>query len=197
MPDVKQLLKDEFSRLARKEFKKSTEPLMKQVSALKIALAEQKKKIALLEKEIQAKNIHPLAQIVQEPLPALKPKGASTIRVGSVQIRKLRKKLNISQAQMAALLDVNVNSVAFWEQGKVVPRPDAKARIAALRSMPKRVMKQILAEKFPEQAEKKKKVRRLRKEVTSAAVPSASASVLPEAAAAPAQSSAAASETAE
>ena len=71
MPDVKQLLKDEFSRLARKEFKKSTEPLMKQVSALKIALAEQKKKIALLEKEIQAKNIHPLAQIVQEPLPAL------------------------------------------------------------------------------------------------------------------------------
>ena len=197
MPDVKQLLKDEFSRLARKEFKKSTEPLMKQVSALKIALAEQKKKIALLEKEIQAKNIHPLTQIVQEPLPALKPKGASNVRVGSVQIRKLRKKLNISQAQMAALLDVNVNSVAFWEQGKVVPRPDAKARIAALRSMPKRVMKQILAEKFPEQAEKKKKVRRLRKEVTPAAVPSASASVLSEAVAAPAQSSPSASETAE
>lgn len=197
MPDVKQLLKDEFSRLARKEFKKSTEPLMKQVSALKIALAEQKKKIALLEKEIQAKNIHPLTQIVQEPFPALKPKGASNVRVGSVQIRKLRKKLNISQAQMAALLDVNVNSVAFWEQGKVVPRPDAKARIAALRSMPKRVMKQILAEKFPEQAEKKKKVRRLRKEVTPAAVPSASASVLSEAVATPAQSSAAASETAE
>jgi len=68
------------------------------------------------------------------------------VRMSPRLIRTLRKRLGISQADLAKLVGVSTVAVGTWESGRSRPRAESKARIAALRSVGRREVKRLLAE---------------------------------------------------
>ena len=144
MPDIKSILTDEIRRLARKELRIAMQPLT-------AALADQKKRIAELEKLVkkltaaeeqnELKNTcKPL--IPEEDLPE------KTIRLTPELILKIRLRLQLSQADMAKLIGVTAVSICQWELGKSHPRLAQKKQLAAIRDMGKRELAKLMAERF-------------------------------------------------
>ena len=79
--------------------------------------------------------------------------GSSTICCQSRQIRMkganiiaIRKRLRLSQAAFARLLNVDRANLYKWEHNKVVPSPVTIAKIAAYRNMGKKILRKKLQE---------------------------------------------------
>ena len=79
--------------------------------------------------------------------------GSSTICCQSRQIRMkganittIRKRLQLSQAAFARLLNVDRANLCKWEHDKVVPSPATVAKIAAYRNMGKKMLRKRLQE---------------------------------------------------
>jgi len=72
---------------------------------------------------------------------------AAAVRVSPRLIRALRNRLGISQADLARLVGVSTVAVGQWESGRSRPRSASKARIAALRSVGRREVRRLLAER--------------------------------------------------
>src|SRR5262245_31500714 len=49
-------------------------------------------------------------------------------RIGADELRARRRGLGVSQAALAAVLDVSANTVARWERGEVSPRDAGRIR---------------------------------------------------------------------
>ncbi|MFA6716682.1 MAG: helix-turn-helix domain-containing protein [Victivallaceae bacterium] len=139
MPDIKKVLASEICRLARKEAKAALKPLQAQVSALRKTIAAQNAKIRTLEKRIPA--------AAPKPKTESQPATDRKVRITAESIVKLRRKLGLTQAQLATLLGVSNFSVSHWELGKTLPRDAFKGKIATLRDMGKRELKLLLKEK--------------------------------------------------
>ncbi|MDD5599617.1 MAG: helix-turn-helix domain-containing protein [Victivallaceae bacterium] len=140
MPDIKKVLASEISRLAKKEIKTALKPLQAQLSALRKTLAAQNAKIKALEKRIPA-------AVASKPKTESQPATDRQVRITAESIAKLRRKLGLTQMQLAALLEVSNFSVSHWELGKTAPREDYKHKIAALRDMGKHELKRLLKAK--------------------------------------------------
>ena len=79
--------------------------------------------------------------------------GSSTICCQSRQIRMkganiiaIRKRLQLSQAVFARLLNVDRANLCKWEHDKVVPSPATAAKIAAYRNLGKKALRKKLQE---------------------------------------------------
>jgi transcriptional regulator with XRE-family HTH domain len=68
---------------------------------------------------------------------------------GAGQIRSLRKKIGISQKELAALVGVNRATVNLWESGKFKPKEEKVGQLAALAGVNKEKVRKMLAEKMP------------------------------------------------
>lgn len=53
------------------------------------------------------------------------------------ELKVLRAKKNITQAQLAKVLGVKQNVISSWERGRSVPRPDMMQRIEDYFNVPK------------------------------------------------------------
>ena len=140
MPDIKKVLASEICRFARKEAKAALKPLQAQVSALRKTIAAQNAKIKALEKRIPA-------AVVPKPKTESQRATDRQVRITAESIAKLRRKLGLTQMQLAALLEVSNFTISHWELGKTSPREAYKCKIAALRDMGKRDLKRLLKEK--------------------------------------------------
>jgi DNA-binding transcriptional regulator YiaG len=69
--------------------------------------------------------------------PGLKPSG----------IRSLRKKLGVSQKQLASLTGVTMGAVALWEKGTFKPKAEKISKLMELRKLGKRQVKEMLSGK--------------------------------------------------
>ena len=143
MSDIRKVMNEEIRRLAKKEIKVALAPVLAANAALKKRVAEQEKRIKMLE-----------SRSVPAPAQAAAPAQAKTegvkekqTRLTPERIRKIRTKLSISQAQFAKILGVNTQSVNFWENGKTTPRQLLKKEMAAIRDMGKREIAKLFAEK--------------------------------------------------
>lgn len=139
MAQFASLLKTEISRLARKEVRAEIETLKKasaqyraDIAALKRRLAEQQRLIARLGKGQQR-----AAAVKDESQGA-----ALRFRAGG--FASLRKKLDLSAAEMGKLLGVSLQTVYHWEHGKAKPRAAQLARIAEVRKLGKRAVRERL-----------------------------------------------------
>jgi transcriptional regulator with XRE-family HTH domain len=70
-------------------------------------------------------------------------------------IRKLRKKLGISQKKLGSLVGVSTSAVVSWEKGKFSPRKDKIAQLSDLGKKGKEDVRNLLAEKGSEMLEEK------------------------------------------
>ena len=142
MPDIKAVLNDEIRRLARKEIRLATAPLMEVLKEQKIIISALKKRIDQLEKKSAAKCA---ADAAAETVACAAEQGDKKLRLNAAGIVRIRTKLKLTQADFARLLGVSTHTVSMWELDKVAPRAKAKAAICALRGMGKRELKKRLA----------------------------------------------------
>lgn len=139
MPNIAEVLKQEITRLARKEVKAGCIPLKKQIGKLNETISKQKKDIIQLEKKLS--QIAKEEKSVEAPAAEEQPKA----RITAASIKRQRARLKLSQAQFGKLLKVSTNTVVRWEADKSAPRARHKVEIAKLRKLGIREVKKLLA----------------------------------------------------
>ena len=144
MGKIEETLRGEIGRLARKEVKAAIAPLAEQARKLKRANAEIKKSLAALEKAVRKQ---PHSSALGQPAPQVAAEEATKARLSPGLIKKLRKRLGISQGGLAALVDVSQPAVASWEQGRANPRPETRAAVVALRARTAEEVQELLGRK--------------------------------------------------
>lgn len=149
MPDVKQVLQDEIRRLAKKEVKLAIAPMVKTISELK-------KRIAVLERGAVAKEKKnaDLSAVGSVAVAGTKTSGENAAenndrkekkpRFYGKRIIRLRKRLHLSQAELAEMVGVNMFSVSHWELGKNIPRQAQQDKLAEIRALPKKELRERL-----------------------------------------------------
>jgi len=145
-------IKSEIVRLARREMRKISVPLGKDVWLLKNMVSQLRKTVSTLER-ITASHEADSKQ-GKVPLEA-SPEEVKISRFSPRLIRSLRKHLGITQNELAILAGVTVGAIHQWESGIFVPRAEKKGVLVALRKLGRREVKKLIEEKRSEAAGKK------------------------------------------
>ena len=135
MPNIATLLKNEISRVARKEQRGESLALRKSVSAHRAEIAALKRRLQALEQQMRrlGKSHAKAAPTPEEPDGS----GGKT-RFSAKGLLAQRRRLGLSAAECGVLLGTSAQSVYNWEAGKVRPRARHLAAIAALRTLGKK-----------------------------------------------------------
>jgi len=134
MPDVASVLREEISRLARKEVRQQVSPLKKtntdlrrSVSALKSEIAALQRKVKFLEKQEKRRL---------EVEPEASPEKA--VRFSPKWVKADRQRLGLSAKDYGTLVGVSSLTIYSWESGKSKPRAQKLAAWAEVRGIGKR-----------------------------------------------------------
>jgi DNA-binding transcriptional regulator YiaG len=150
MAEYQTAFKNEVSKLVRKEIKKPLAQLKADNVKLKKNLAELRKEVAELKRASRsiAKETKFVAQLREEKEASQESPVVDKMRIKGSMIRRLREKLSISQAELAALLGVTGQSIYQWErkQNEMLRRlrSDSKAALLEVRKMGKKQVRAML-----------------------------------------------------
>ena len=139
MPNFSNLLKSEISRIAKKEIRVETGALKKSSSQHRSDMAALKRRVAELEGMVRKLARAKSATSSERVLVTDK-----SLRFRVSGFITLRKKLDLSAAEMGQLLGVSAQSVYKWEQGKARPRASQLQQIAQVRQLGKRQARERL-----------------------------------------------------
>lgn len=131
MANLGSLLKEEITRLARKEARKLTEPVRKASASYRHDIAVLKRQLTLLQRQVVtlSRTDRKTGAPTEE---------APAIRFAAKGLRALRQRLGVSQADFGKLAGVSSQSIYNWERGHAVPRKAQLSTLATLRSLGKR-----------------------------------------------------------
>jgi len=141
MGKMEEAMRSEIARLTSKEIRATCIPLARDVRQLKRTVAHLSRVVASLEKlggELKEKKLAQKAKLEADPAEV------EAARFSAGLIRKLRKRLGLTQAQLASLVGVSGATVTFWEQGRNRPTEANKASLVALRKLGRRDVKALL-----------------------------------------------------
>jgi DNA-binding transcriptional regulator YiaG len=144
MPNIASILKAEISRVARKEVRAEIETLKKASVAYRASIAELRRQVNALEKELR--------RVAKGPTrPATTPdsdNGASEgtkRRFSAARLAAHRAKLGLSAAIYGQLVGVSGQTIYHWEQGKARPRAAQLESLAGVRGLGAREIAERLA----------------------------------------------------
>jgi DNA-binding XRE family transcriptional regulator len=134
MPNVAALLKEEITRLARKQvrgtaaaLKKTTVQHRHAIAALRRQIEQLQRQVATLGRRLE-KGGAAAAPVPEKPKVRFVPRG----------LRSHRARLGLSAAEYGKLVGVSAQSIYNWEQGAARPRAAQLAALVALRGIGKR-----------------------------------------------------------
>ena len=132
MPNLAGVLKEEVRRLARKEIKA-------ELAVTKKASAQHRRDIAALKRQLrdQAKQITFLERASRKAVSAGAEGPAAAARFSPRWLRAHRKKLQISAADYAALMEVSPQTIYNWEKGATRPQSQQLKAWSAVRGLGK------------------------------------------------------------
>jgi len=147
MPNIAKVLKDEISRISRKEAKAAVAPVRKPSGMTRRTLADLKRRVAALEKET-ARLIAVLGKVQSAQPEAAAPEAAGRARITSKGMKSLRRKLGLSQRDFARLLGITTQAIYLWERksGALRLRGTTKAAVLAIRAVGAKEARQRLEE---------------------------------------------------
>lgn len=135
MADISAVLKQEISRLSRKEARRQLRALRKaatqyrgDIATLKRVAAKLRSTVARLERRVG--NTGAAVRAAQA--------GAAGVRITAKGVRSLRARLGLSAAEFGKLIGVTGHSVYMWEHGVSRPRKVQLLALAGLRDIGKR-----------------------------------------------------------
>lgn len=134
MPNIGTVLREEITRLSRKEARSHVDPTRQAVSRQRREIALLKRQVAQLEREVAT-----LARKVLSAPPAAKAGSPATrVRFTAKGLRAQRHRLGLSAADFGKLLGVSAQSIYNWEREEAHPRGAQLAKLAAMRGIGKR-----------------------------------------------------------
>ncbi len=139
-------LKTEIVRQARKEIRKEMEPVKRVNAAQRKLIANLRRDVTELQREVNRLQ-KAVGKAKPKPVESEAPKGFWMSGKG---VRSLRRRLGVTQMELAKLADVSHQSVVRWEKssGKIPFRKkETPARMQQLREMEKRTAWEILGKK--------------------------------------------------
>jgi DNA-binding transcriptional regulator YiaG len=135
MPNIASILKDEISRVARKEARRETAAVKKAAAAHRSDIAALKRRVLEMERQLRrlSKSTRPSQAIAanDESVP-------SGVRFSAKSIASQRRRLGLSAAQCGLLVGASAQSIYNWEEGKARPRAQHLPAIFALRTLGRR-----------------------------------------------------------
>ena len=138
MPNLAQALKQEISRIARKEVREDIAALRKASTAYRSEIASLKRAVKDLDAKLRSakKMIASAAPVAEQKAVAARPGRKRTFN--AERLKAKRQSLGMSQAQMAQLLGISSLSLWKWESGQVTPRTAMLERYFVAMDMGKR-----------------------------------------------------------
>jgi DNA-binding transcriptional regulator YiaG len=139
MANIANALREEITRISRRENKKHTAVLQRASAQFRRDIAALKRDVARLTREL--KQSQRAAKTAAAPATEAK---AGSFRFVAKGFRTLRQRLGLSAAQMGKLMAVSEQSIYNWESKAAAPRPAHLPAIAKLRSLGKRDAQRML-----------------------------------------------------
>ncbi len=131
MANLGTVLKNEITRLARKEIRAHFEPLKKANSAYRRDIAGLKRQVGLLERQANL-----LSRSPSDGSSAAEAKSGT--RFVAKGLQSLRARLGLSATDFGKLVGASGQSVYNWEHGKSIPGKSKQEVMAGLRKLGKR-----------------------------------------------------------
>jgi len=138
MANIAAVLKEEISRLARKEIRRQTNALKKASAQYRRGIAEMKRWVSDLQHKVASLE----RQVLKDVSPEVTEADTKRVRFTAKGLRSQRKRLDLSAADYGKLVGVTGQTIYSWERGTSRPRKQQLARITSVRGMGK---KQALA----------------------------------------------------
>lgn len=142
MANLNVVLKDEINRIARKVVRPLVQSVKSSSATYRRSIAQLKKDVLTLRRELGALRRSAAASRAESKGPAAE---VAAVRFSGRSVVSQRKRLGLSAADFARLLDVTGQTVYNWEKGKR-PRSAQVAALGALRSIGRREAQQRLEE---------------------------------------------------
>lgn len=134
MPNIASTLKAEISRVARKEVRAEIETLKKASVAHRASIAELRRQVAALEKELRRVSKTAAGSRSEVASPGESEEGTKR-RFSASRLAAHRAKLGLSAAVYGGLVGVSGQTIYHWEQGKARPRAAQLEGLAAVRGL--------------------------------------------------------------
>lgn len=134
MPNIAQVLRDELTRVARKEIRAEVVPLRKLLASQRSEIAELKRRNRELEQAVK-RNERQLSRLPTEP--SLPQEGVK-LRFRPAGFAAKRARLGLSAAEVGLLVGASGSAVYLWESGGAKPTAKHMPALAAFRSLGKR-----------------------------------------------------------
>ncbi len=144
MPDITSILKAEISRVARKEVRAEIETLKKASASHRSAIADLRRQISALEKELRRVSKGTTRQATAATSDDAN--GSDTKRrFSATRLAAHRVKLGLSAANYGSLVGVSGQTIYHWEQGKARPGAAQLESLATVRGLGARDIAERLA----------------------------------------------------
>lgn len=133
MPNIAVMLKQEITRLARREVRSLTKSLARASAQFRRDIAELKRRNVKAEAELarlQRQGLKGAAIPITEA-------GSGKVRYSSKSVVSQRRRLGISAADYGKLIGVTAHTIYKWEHGTSRPRDAQIAALAAVRALGK------------------------------------------------------------
>jgi len=141
MSNVASALKEEISRVARKEIRRETATLKKSSATCRSEIAALKRRVRDLERQLRrgGRGADPAL-----PAAANEDSVSPGTRFSARSMASQRKRLGLSAAECGLLIGASAQSIYNWEEGKARPRAQHLPAIFALRTLGRRQANEIL-----------------------------------------------------
>lgn len=143
MPNIASILKAEISRVARKEVRAEIETLKKTSVLHRSSIAALRRQVSELEKELRRVARGSARSRAEDASEASK--SGPVRRFSATRLAKHREKQGLSAAAYGQLVDVSGQTIYNWEQSKGRPKPEQLQRLAAVRTLGKREVAELLS----------------------------------------------------
>jgi len=146
MLNIAKVLKDEVSRIARRETNKALASASRPAAGLRHTTADLKRRVAQLEREVR--SLRKTIDGLTKAHPPAAPEATGRARITAKGMRSLRRRLRLSGQEFARLLGVTPQVVYLWEKanGPLRVRQTTRAGILAVRDIGAREARRKLEE---------------------------------------------------
>jgi DNA-binding transcriptional regulator YiaG len=141
MSNVASILKEEISRIARKEIKREASALKRASRTYRSEIAALKRRVQELERQLRRAGRPGESS---PPAEANEDAGTPGTRFSARSMAAQRRRLGLSAAECGLLIGASAQSIYNWEEGKARPRAQHLPAIYALRNLGRRQANEIL-----------------------------------------------------
>lgn len=141
MPNFASILKEEISRVARKEVRAETQSLKKAAALHRSEIAALKRRVLALEQALKRLG----KSTAKTTALAADEANSQSMRFSAKGLASQRHRLGLSAEDFGMLVGAAGKSIYRWEAGVARPRANHMAAIAALRSLGKKAATNRLA----------------------------------------------------